>query len=144
MIKNLVILGYLICLACWDMGEKKLPVWLLTLGSGCGIAEVGVLIWPGRENWQWNMLSICLAVLPGIFLMVMAKLTQKAGLGDGWTLLNVGMFETYKTCLFLLGISLLIMAVFSVALLTLRKAGRNTKIPYIPFLALAYLCRLLL
>ncbi|MBR1851825.1 MAG: hypothetical protein IJ794_01415 [Lachnospiraceae bacterium] len=142
--KKMIIMGYLICLTCWDMREKKLPVWLLALGSGCGLVGVSVFIWMGQGSWQWEMLSICLAVLPGVLLIVLAKLTQKAGLGDGWTLLNVGMFETYKTCLFLLGISLMIMAVFSAVLLLLRKATKNTKIPYIPFLALAYLCRLLL
>ena len=143
MMKSIAILVYLIVLAFWDAKEKKVPVWILAAGTIGGMVCLLVFMCMDRERWQWELLSVCLAVTPGVFFLVVAKITGKAGLGDGWALINVGMFENYKTCLFLAGISLMIMAVFALILLVMRKVRSDSAIPFIPFLLLAYMCRFL-
>ena len=135
--------GYLICLACCDIREKKVPIWMLLAGSVCGVLTRLISVWVLHEQWQWEFFTMGLAVLPGIFLLLTAKFTHKAGMGDGWTLVNIGLFETYKSCVFAMGVSLVIMAIVSGGLLVLHRVQKQTRMPYLPFLATAYLCQFL-
>ena len=138
--RSVMVLSYLVILAIWDIKEKKIPVWILIVGTVCGgICGLGF-----SHEKQWELVMMCMAVMPGIFLVIIARLTQKAGAGDGWALVNIGLVESYKICIFLLGISLMIMALVSGVLLFLHKVNKNTKLPYLPFLMLAYLCKFLL
>ena len=62
-----------------------------------------------------------------------------AGYGDGVALLILGMISGAGKSLMIFGFSLFLAAVFSVVMLVLGKAGRNTAIPFLPFLAAAWL-----
>lgn len=142
--KSAIVLCYLIILANCDVKEKRVPMWMLAFGTMCGGFKRLSESFIERGNWQWNVLMMCVAVLPGIFLVAVAQITKKAGIGDGWMLINIGLIETYKITIFLLGMSLMIMAIFSGILLLMHKVKKNTKLPYLPFLTLAYLCKFLL
>lgn len=142
--KSFLLFVYLTVLAWEDMREKKVAVQLLAGGSVMGLGCRLSALMSGQGQWKWEIAAMCLAVLPGMFLILTARLTHKAGIGDGWTLVNVGLVETYKSCIFLLGISLVIMAVVSGGLLTAHRVNKGTKMPYLPFLTVAYLCKFLL
>ncbi len=64
-------------------------------------------------------------------------ITGKTGLADGIVLLATGLFLEPGSGFAVFSLSLFILALFSVALLLMGKAGRNTKVPYLPFLWLA-------
>ena len=131
-------------LSLFDLRDMKIPAVLLAVGSGGAVLEKLYIVWEQPTRWQWTVITVCLAVLPGTVMLVLAGFSQKSGIGDGWALLNMGMLENYKICVFLWGISLAIMALFSVGLLVLHKAHKNTRIPYMPFLTIAYVIRLIL
>ncbi|MCM1112368.1 MAG: hypothetical protein NC399_03835 [Muribaculum sp.] len=90
------------------------------------------------QDLEWLFLAALLSCIPGLFLLATARLTGKAGYGDGLALLNTGLFTDYKTGIFLLCISMLLMSFFAVGMAAVKKAGRSTKLPYLPFLAAAY------
>ena len=75
---------------------------------------------------------------PGGLLLVTAYVTKKAGYGDGIVLLLLGMALGGDKSLLIFGLSLLLISVWSLILLVFHKAGRNTKIPYLPFLTAAF------
>lgn len=72
-------------------------------------------------------------------MLVLARVSGMVGCGDGWTLVNIGLFLDYKTCILIWIISLFLMSLFSVGMLMAGKARRDTRIPYMPFLVLASL-----
>ena len=78
-------------------------------------------------------------LLPGIFLLITAFVTRKAGYCDGIVMLFLGILSDAGEGLLILGISLVLAAAVSLGLLVLREAGKNTRIPFLPFLTAAWL-----
>lgn len=140
--KKTVAALYLVILGAMDIKEKKVPVWLLVLGM---LGAVAVSLSEGfgdGTNWQGNLggmlVEKLIGMLPGFFLLIMAYLTGKAGYGDGIVLLLSGILHGYRFTMALLCGSLLLVFLVCVLLLLFRKVGRDTRIPYLPFLAAAY------
>ena len=129
---------YLTVLAVFDWKEQKIP--LLLAGGGLLAALIVNLyrVIHNVENWRWLVISVVLGMLPGIYMLTVAYFTGKAGYGDGITLMSLGMFTDFKTCILLWGFSMLFLSLVSVALLCLRKANRDTRLPYLPFLTAVY------
>ena len=81
-------------------------------------------------------LSILVDALPGVLLYVVAFLTkEKIGKGDAIALIFVGLVSGVTEVLSSLFIALTVAAVLSGVLLLLKKAGKDTRIPFIPFLS---------
>lgn len=130
-----ILLGWLIILSVYDVREKRVPVWMLVMGV-LAVGSHGIYrIFAEQDFW----LQMLLGMIPGIFLLVIAWFSQRAGYADGIVLLLVGMLQGYRECFAILCISLLLISFLSMALLLLRRVNRNTKIPYVPFMAAAFL-----
>ncbi|MCM1087963.1 MAG: prepilin peptidase [Muribaculaceae bacterium] len=119
--------------AFFDIKKKEIPVYLAAAGI---IAALGVnlfLLYRGDLSAAETAGSL----LPGGFFLIVSFLTkEKVGYGDGLLLLTAGLFLGFYRCCFCLCISLLGSSVFAILLLGLGKAGKNSKIPFAPFLAI--------
>lgn len=127
---------------CWlfaasilDIRSRKIPVWMLVLG---GIAAVlTALCRCGFTLEEYvEMIKGC---IPGVILLLMAAVTGKAGTADGIVLIFLGICAGGKVCLAVFMLSLLLISLFSGVSLALHRVGRNTRLPYLPFLAVAWL-----
>nr|WP_296488929.1 prepilin peptidase [uncultured Acetatifactor sp.] len=118
-----------------DIRNRRVPIWLLLTG---GILSLTVIFFQcvisGRE-----VVDILKGMLPGTGLLLVAFVTKNAGYGDGIALLCLGIVLGGGKSLLLLGLSLFLISIFSLTMLVTRKAGRNTGIPYFPFLTGAWL-----
>lgn len=141
--KKWFLLLYLVVLAVYDWKEQKIPLVLAGGGLVVALAMNVYRVVYYADNWKWLVLSILLGMLPGVYMLTVAYLTGKAGYGDGITLMNIGMFTNYKTCILLWGFSMVFLSFFSVGLLCLRRANKDTRIPYLPFLTAAYAVELI-
>ena len=145
--KTGILLVYLLILSIFDCRERKVPIALLLGGvlglcllifveMGCGTVlgeELGRLSL--RDAWrEW-----LLGALPGVFLVLVAVLTRKAGVADGVVLMEIGICLGYRITLLLLCISLMLMSLLCVPLLLMRRVKRKTELPYLPFLTGALL-----
>lgn len=122
---------WLLVISIIDVRKRRVPVWTLAIGG------ILVLIKCICRNGEY--LDVISGMLPGVFLLLTAFVSQKAGYGDGVALLILGMISGAGKSLMIFGFSLFLAAVFSVVMLVLGKAGRNTAIPFLPFLAAAWL-----
>lgn len=122
---------WLIGISIFDVRERRIPLWVLLLG-GAGTAIYCVLT--GNPVWQsrGELLAAC---LPGIILLVMSAV-KKAGWADGVVLLLLGVTNEHIMPLFC--ISLCLAALAGIALLLLHKAGKDTALPFLPFLTVAW------
>lgn len=132
-----LILIYLIILGIKDAKDRKIPLTWLMVGAiflgGIGVRNCVL----GEMNW-WEML---LGVIPGVFLLAVAWLTGKAGYADGLVLMELGLCLGYRESLFLFGLGLSFLSIVSVMLLLLRKVKKDTRMPYLSFLAIVFLLR---
>lgn len=129
---------YLLVLGFFDVWKRKVPMWLL-IG---GMVFPGVAIYrciQGEMSW-----AECLCgLLPGLLLLSVARITGKAGYADGIVLMQAGMYMGGSRIGLLFGFSLLLLSVSCVLLLLLQKVNKNTRMPYLTFLAVTYVMAML-
>ncbi len=126
-----IITGWLIVSGIMDLKTRRIPVWMLILG---GILAAWTVCCQ-NSGYPQAMAGL----LPGALLLFLGFVTQKAGYGDGIVLCCLGMALGGERSLLLLGVSLFLAALCALILLAMRRVGRNSRLPFVPFLAAAWL-----
>ncbi len=131
---------YLSILSVWDVKKRELPVFLLICGGLAVILyriTLSIICGPSSEQLKvW--IAALLGALPGLLLTVLSYYTDKIGRGDGIVIMIVGACENCTFAAILICMACIFLTVVSVILMLFRKVTRNTRMPYIPFVALAY------
>ena len=138
---EITLVVFMTVLSIFDIGTRKLPVILLKAGAVLAVFRLAyILSMNGPPSEQQRILTVALlGALPGAAMTAVSFITDKVGRGDGVVLIILGLFEncsfvTLVSCMACQGL-----AVFSGILLVLHRVGRNTRIPFVPFLTGAYL-----
>lgn len=126
-------------LAVSDLRWKRVPVWLLAAG---GII-VTVMSVNRFEQGIEGAAELVWGLMPGVLLLLMAVITNKAGIADGIVLLLLSLSLGYRECIVSFVLSFLIMSIMSLLLLVLHKVKGNSKLPYLPFLLAGYMMQAL-
>ena len=121
--------GYLGWLSLRDIRKRAIPLWMLSAGG------LPVLLGLLRNGWN---VSVITALLPGALILLLSVLTDTVGKADGIILMLLGSACTDGRIWLLLCLSLIYIFLYSMILYMLRR-DRKRRIPYIPFLFLAYL-----
>ena len=129
---------YLFWGAWVDFRKKAISDCYLWLGGMSGIVYNFIKMLAGETVLEERFM----AILPGIFFLAIAKVTnEKIGYGDGWVILILGSFLKFSEIYRLLQFAVILAAVASLGLMIMKKAGREYKIPFLPFLWAAYICQ---
>lgn len=130
-IYNIIALVFLGVCAVFDIRKKEIPIIIIILGI---IAALGVNVWQlfmGRADAADLALSLC----PGLLFLLISFVTkEKIGYGDGLILIASGLWFGFYGCLFILCLGMLFSSIFSILLLVLHRADRNSSLPFVPFL----------
>lgn len=129
---KVIIVGVWLGVLGWLDGRyKEIPMWFTLLG---GISGIGFCIWEGRA-----IESIVLSCLPGIVAVIFSRLTKEVmGYGDGIVVGILGLFLPISQLL-AVGMSAFILAgVVALVLLVVFQKKGSYRIPFIPFLCVAY------
>lgn len=125
--------GILLCASVRDIKKREVATWMMAaalLLSVCACA-----LQASSAGIMEVLLAAGVSLLPGMALLMMAALFQdKMGFGDGFMALFLGPVfgvEGMVTGLFL---AFFFSAVVSVFLIAMKKAGRKSTIPFLPFL----------
>ena len=127
----LFVTGWLIVAGIMDVRTRRVPVWMFALG--------GVLTAWAVFCQHSGYLEVWKGCLPGLLLVLIAFMTKKAGYGDGTVLCCLGVVLGGEKSLLLFGLSLFLISLCALILLALRKVKRNTGLPFLPFLAVAWI-----
>ena len=132
-----MLLAVLAVSAYRDWREKQiylyLPIGALILG----------LIWHlvCRERALEDML---LGAVVGLVMIIIGKVTGEAiGIGDGMMLVVSGIFLGFWGNMCLLITALLLVGCVALFLIVIGKKGKDYRLPFLPFLLVAYLLQLL-
>ena len=99
------------------------------LGSLLVITDICIMGWKT---------GIIVEMVPGIILLLLTKMTEAIGMADGIVLIQLGSICRDGQALLIFCLSLIYIFLYSMILYMLRR-DRKRRIPYIPFLFLAYL-----
>lgn len=128
--------GYLILCTVSDLRKKSIPLPLAAGGPVC--SAVWMLFRITRENMSWA--EFVSAGMPGALMMGLSMLTGgRVGLGDGMVLLAIGFLLGFRDTSAILLIGLLLSSFWSVILLVRKKAEKESRIPWMPFLLAGYI-----
>lgn len=125
---------YLLVVSMFDLKEKAIP-WLFLVSGGVLVgmgAVYGIIV----EEIAWY--QPLLGMMPGVVLLVLARITEKMGYGDGIVLMMIGGMDGYRGSFAVLCLGSFLAAIFCVVLLVIRKVKKHSRIPYVPFLTGAY------
>jgi len=146
LVTKIIFFIVLIYLSVADLKKRAVPIAGLFIAGI--IAAVGMVISTIIEihgtqlfNYSGKWLSVVLGMIPGIMVIFLALATKKIGIADGVLLCIIGMIENYISIVIILSIGSFIMALLSIVLLIIKRANRNTKLPFIPFLSLGFLIK---
>ena len=121
--------GYLGWLSLCDIRKKAIPLWMLAVGG------LPVLLGLLRNEWKSGIIT---ALLPGLLLFLLSLLTNTIGKADGIVLMLLGSAYTDGRIWLLLCLSLIYIFLYSM-ILYISKKDLKRRIPYIPFLLIAYI-----
>ncbi len=140
---TVLIMVYLVPLGIWDYQKRKVPIGWLVTGQIC-LCCIGINRCVKGNFWWTLCIEMLPGIIPGVLLLLLAWCSGKAGYADGIALAGLGMCLGYQETFFLFGFSLFLLSLCSIGLLFLKKVHKNTKMPYLSFLALTYLIKQLL
>ncbi|MBO7096177.1 MAG: hypothetical protein J6W85_04140 [Lachnospiraceae bacterium] len=136
-----VLIIFMTVLSVCDIRMRKLPVVILRAGIALALARpVLFFLVSGPSTEQQRLLSVALlGALPGLTVTALSFISDKVGRGDGIVLIMMGMLENCSFVTTASCIACLTLAVFSGILLALHRVGRNSRMPFVPFLTGAYI-----
>lgn len=116
-----------------DIRRKEIPLAALLAGFMAALGINGFNLWKG---WA-SVTEIAISLLPGIFFIIISFCTgEKVGYGDGLFIIILGMLLGFGRCIFVICVSLVFSSAFALILLVLHRAGRNSRLPLVPFFAI--------
>lgn len=132
-----IVLGILLGVSYVDIRARRVPVYVFWAGI------VMVLLY--RVFCQnislWELL---MGLGPGILFLFVSRVTREGiGYGDSWGILILGGYLSFGELLEVLMTAFILMAVYAVILLSLKKMSRKCKMPFFPFLTCGYTVLLL-
>ncbi len=122
--------------AIYDIKTMHIPFWLALTDIFLGIVAMCKGFMIDDRNVSEYMLTFMILVSIAIAGVVLRLLkAEVVGTGDFILMITTGMIFSGKELILILSVSFILSGVFSGVLLALGKAGRKTRIPFVPFLA---------
>lgn len=130
---KLIFLLALAVFSCQDIREQKINI----IGLLClGVAGVLLQLICRQQTW----ISILGGMMIGVTLLILSCVCEiGVGTGDGCVFVISGVFLGFWENLQLFMTALLLAGGVALFLLTIRKKGKNYKLPFVPFMLMAYI-----
>lgn len=128
--KVVLILFLGIC-AVFDIRKKEIPVILILIGI---VFSFGINIWQIYDK-NITIADAGASLIIGVFVICLSFCTrERIGYGDGLILIVSGLMLGFYQCFLGLCISLVFSSVCALFLLITHKAGKDSGLPFVPFL----------
>ena len=128
-----IVFFMLVIAGLMDWKKKELPLWLL-IGMSAGILVFALCC---KDTSLWYRVA---GAALGVLFFLISKVTKEAvGYGDSWLILLLGVHLGISDALQVLFAASLLAALFALLYLWIRRWKRNATLPFVPFLAIAYL-----
>lgn len=129
-----LLMGLMLSISSWLDIKKK-----IVSGRILGIfAIVGALLCVVLR--PISILSVIGGISIGLVIIGISKITKGSiGMGDGELLCVTGLYLGFYKNLELFFGALFMAAIWGIVLLVIKRAGKKTEMPFVPFVAMAYI-----
>ena len=136
--ESVVLVLFLFIASVWYNKKRGIPTKYLFLGAVVGIVYLAFLsVWKNEIGF-W--LDVFMGAIPGIICVFISFISrEQMGFGDSFIVLFIGILTGYKRVLISFMFALLLLNLFAMFILIIKKGNRKTKIPFIPFLLAGYI-----
>lgn len=116
--------------AIHDLRNRKIPAkWIwICIGSMC-IYRIYII-----SQGKSSAIESLVCILPGIVMLVISRMGKHVGSGDGWLMIASGLCLSAKELPVALVCAFAAAGLFSAGCLVFIKRGKDTHIPFVPFL----------
>ncbi len=129
---NLTAFLFLLFCAFFDLRTKQIPLSVLLI---FGAIITGLALMNGTLLHR----SVWPKLMPGVVFLLIAFMTKQAvGYGDGVVILLIGILLGVGQCIAVIFIGLILCSLMSLLILVFRRGGRQTQLPFMPFLLTAW------
>ena len=133
MIINIILLAILLVSSCYDIKFKEIPVWTIWLAGVVSVIYNAILIYKGHFDYN----DLIVSLFPGALFLTIALICKgNLGIGDGAMLLAIapgfGILHIYLGLM----LALLLNSLVAIFLIIFKRAGKKTRMPFIPFLSI--------
>lgn len=114
-----------------DWKERRIGIkWIaIVLLISVGLAAV----------YKKEVMQSLFGMMPGFVLLILSAIFPKSiGIADGSIVAAIGIIKGLWDCLLLVFFALFLISAISILLLAVKKVGKKSEIPFIPFLSGAY------
>lgn len=130
---NLILGTFLGICSYTDIKKKEVYTMLMAPFLLAGIAVSISPLGPGIKNALFG-------VAVGVFILILSFITRGSiGAGDGIALMITGFYLGFLDNIRLLCLALFLSAIISVAVLLIKRCGKDKELPFMPFLLIAFL-----
>ena len=135
--KEFILAIWLMLEAVIDWKYKYISIWHLIMGGA-----IGILFCLLQKR---ALDEVALACIPGVCLLVFAKLTREAiGYGDGMVFLVLGLYLSIEEILMIGFWASAAAGIMALTLLVVFRKSGKYRMAFLPFLSGIYLCSLLI
>ncbi len=119
-----------------DIKRKKFYIEPIGVSVLCIVL---VRVAKGNSEVAELLMNCLLGSVPGIFTGCVSRLTKEAiGLGDAAVITGLGIVVGWENVCIVCMMGLVLTAVVGVVMVLCNRANRKTKLPFVPFLTVAY------
>ena len=122
-----------------DLRRREVPLWQLIIGMVPLFIGIFFSLTMKSDGNLGSFRDIGLCLVPGGLFLLIGLLTGKAGMADGIVLCLVGGIWGKEISFITMTVGLFFSSVCSILLLISHKAKGKTQIPFIPFMAVAWM-----
>ena len=136
--ETIILFIFLMLCSFWDWKTRMIPVWI------CASTAIIIGLYQLLVK-EVSLEKILVGLIVGLFLLMIGKITRgQIGSGDGIVFLVIGIGIGVKESIFLLFESLCVLFFFCLIGLLTGKIKMKEKLPFIPFVFIAYVIHLLI
>ncbi len=134
---SVTVLLLLILCSYYDLRYRKLPLFII-IAFGIIITVIN-----GLDGSLFNQM-VYFRLIPGtVFLMIAFMTKQAVGYGDGMIIILLGLSLGLIQCVSVVFTGLVLSSAVSVYILIFTRGNRQTRLPFVPFLLLAWGAKLI-
>lgn len=138
---NMMLIVLLLLCSAIDIKRKEIPASMLVV---LGITTILFFFGSAKGAWGGNICVFAKGMIPGILLLAAAKVSKEhIGCGDGIVLMGIGSVVGAGKCMLIFAMALVMAGIFAFGIIVVRRVSKNYKIPFVPFLTMAYLLGLI-
>lgn len=131
---------YLIWAVIWDIRRKAVPTAWIRLSLLAAVGLRILIMGAGTEQIAVKLSDVCLAVLPGVFLLLIGYFSSESvGYADGWSVLLLGLLLGAGAAVCIMMAAFFLSAFYALWLIVARRADRRMRFAFLPHIGAGFI-----